>query len=427
MAALFFTSAFVATFLCARRSLGHGCAALLMFGYFSGVIRANYLGVFTTLMFDAAVAGLYLASLDTLLSNRGNIPSQLRSFVLALVGWPALLMLVPMHDPLIQLVGLRAEAWLVPLLLIGASLKLSDLRTLAHAAAALNLVALGVGVYLYFRGVEALYPMNVVTEIIYKSRDVAGSNFRIPATFLSAHAYGGTMVMTVPLLAGGLTDRQRSQSQKLLLLAGIVAALAGVMMCGARLPAAMLVVATFVCWYRSGMSIRLMSWVAIVLLGAVTVAGTNPRLQRFFDLSDPEKIVGRAHGSMNEGVVSIMLDYPLGAGLGAGAPSIPYFLAGRAPPPVPVENEYARLVVDMGWIGLALWLAFLAWLYHRKLHRSSEPAMYWTALFGHGVTLTAWSTGLIGTGILTSIPGTALLMLQMGIVARASVVPRRVA
>jgi hypothetical protein len=147
-------------------------------------------------------------------------------------------------------------------------------------------------------------------------------------------------------------------------------------------------------------------------------------LQRFFELTDPEAIVGRAHGSVNEGVLDIMLDHPLGAGLGAGAPSIPYFLADRAPPPIRVENEYARLVIDVGWIGLGLWLAFLAWLYTRPLHRSAEPVIYWAGLFGHGLTLTAWGTALIGTGLLVSIPGSALFLIQMGIVAQASQPPR---
>ena len=52
--------AFAGVFLAMFRSLGWGFLAVLAVGYFSGVIRANFLGVFTTFMFDAAVLGLYL-------------------------------------------------------------------------------------------------------------------------------------------------------------------------------------------------------------------------------------------------------------------------------------------------------------------------------------------------------------------------------
>ena len=55
--------AFTGVFLAMSRSLGWGFLAVITVGYFSGVIRANYLGVFTTMMFDAAVLALYLGFL----------------------------------------------------------------------------------------------------------------------------------------------------------------------------------------------------------------------------------------------------------------------------------------------------------------------------------------------------------------------------
>ena len=60
MGIAFFLVAFAVVLLATFRSLGWGLLAVVAVGYFSGVIRANYLGVFTTFMFDAAVLGLYV-------------------------------------------------------------------------------------------------------------------------------------------------------------------------------------------------------------------------------------------------------------------------------------------------------------------------------------------------------------------------------
>jgi hypothetical protein len=416
-----FASAFFVTFAAARFSIGWGISALLTFGYLSGVLRANFPGVLTTLMYDAAAGGLYLSLFSVWMASAPPALRPVYGFVGALIAWPTLLLLVPIHHPLIQLVGWRAEAWLTPLILFGTLLKPRDVRRCSGWIAVLNLGALAVGVYLYFRGVEALYPQNAVTEIIYKSRDVAGENLRIPSTFLSAHAYGGTMVLSLPLLLGGLADLQLSTFGKLLRLCGVAAALGGAMLCAAKLPVAVLIVGTFLCWYRSGISLRVFTWAVVAGVVAVAVAASNPRLQRFFDLSDPEIVLGRASISIHEGAADVILQHPLGAGLGAGAPSIPYFLADKAPPPIPVESEYVRLVVDVGWIGLALWLSFVAWLYSRPLRSTSDPRVYWTALFGYGITVAAWLAGLIGIGLLVSIPGSSLLLLNMGLVAQGTV------
>lgn len=416
MGLLLFSLAFAATFLAARKSLGAGLSALFAVGYLSGVLRANYLGVFTTLMYDAAVAGIYVSSLHVVL--HGDRADSLRGYVAALIAWPTLLMLVPVHDPLIQLVGLRAEAWYLPLLLFGAALKHRDLQQLSLSIALLNLLSLAVSVYIYHYGVEALYPHNAVTDIIYKSRDVAGGYHRIPSTFLNSQAYGGSMVLSLPVLLGGMANPSLTNYERAIRASGVVAAISGVILCASRLPVAILVVGTFISWYQSGVSFRFLLWATLGAITSLFVAASNPRLQRFFDLSDPDAIVERTHGSLHEGTIGIFANYPLGAGLGAGAPSIPYFLQDRAPPSVMVENEFARLVIDIGWIGLIMWVALLLWLYSRPLPPPAKTSLGWTALFARGMTLAAWASGMIGIGMLVAVPASGLLLIMMGLVAQ---------
>ena len=146
---LFLLVAFAGVFLAMFRSLGTGFLAVIAVGYFNGVIRANYLGVFTTFMFDAAVLGLYLGFfLRRSLRARRVDAGLARPFVLFLIAWPAFLCLVPVNHFLVQCVALRADIWFLPVLLIAARLTTADLAVLARGLVVLNLVALAVGVYI---------------------------------------------------------------------------------------------------------------------------------------------------------------------------------------------------------------------------------------------------------------------------------------
>lgn len=108
-----------------------------------------------------------------------------------------------------------------------------DLFVISRVLIPLNLIATGAGFYLYFYGLEALYPKNAVTELMYRSiLGVGGESWnRIPATFMSAHAYGGTMMATLPLLMGGMMARPHAW-ERLAFVLGIVAACIGILMCG---------------------------------------------------------------------------------------------------------------------------------------------------------------------------------------------------
>src|SRR5687768_305238 len=115
--------AFVGAYVAGRRSLVAGIGAVLTAGYFYGITRANVTSTLSHFIFDAAVMGLYLTQLlkpfppEDLARTR-----QLRHWTVLLIGWPLLMLLVPLQDPMVQLVGLRANVFFVPFLLLGARL-----------------------------------------------------------------------------------------------------------------------------------------------------------------------------------------------------------------------------------------------------------------------------------------------------------------
>lgn len=405
------------------RSLGHGLGLLLAFGYFNGLIRANFLGVATTFMFDMAVTGVYAGVLLTQWPRlRAVLQTRLGLFTVLLMGWPLLLSFVPVNHLLVQFVALRATVWFLPMLLVGVLLGPVDLDRLARWAAVLNCLSFVVGLYTFQFGIESLYPHNAVTDIMYRSSDVTGGYHRVPATFMSAHLYGGTMLFSLPLVLELLVRRTGSLTDRWLGAAGAAAAVAGVLMCAARSPVVIGVLAAGVYWVLAGMSAR--AGVGLALLAAVGtyLVATNDRLQRVTELADVEAVAERAYGSNNEGFVELFTEYPFGAGMGSSVgTNIPFFLAAEAPKQIGLENEYSRILVDQGWVGLIGWLAFVGWLFAapplfagRRLWADGRKLMY-------AFCLVAWATAYIGNGLLAAIPAAVMLLLFMGVVARPRV------
>lgn len=406
--------AFIACYLAGRRSLGLGLVMLLTCGYFYGILRANLLTTFSHFIFDAGLLGLYLSPcwrLPDALDKKRSDP--VKWWLVILMAWPALIVLLPFQPLLVSLVGLRGNIYFIPLLLLGARLKGKDIVELSAGLAALDLIAVGFAAAEYFLGVERFFPLSPVTFIMYSSNDVTGGFLRIPATFISAHAFGGTMVATIPFLIGLWTGTQR-RLYRVLALISVPAALVGVLMSATRLNfifgSAMIAFALF----RTQMKAKQKFWLVLIIVAVGAAGLTNVRLQRFKTLDDTDYISDRIAGSVNRGFWEILTEYPMGNGLGGGGTSIPYFLEGQVKNPIGMENEYARILSEQGIIGLLLWLCFLGYFVHRSRNAfgagpwSMTKRLTWCmAVFGFG---TAW----IGTGLLTSIPETVVLMMGMG-------------
>jgi len=419
--------AFVSVFIVTQSDWRKGLCLTIAWGYFYGILKSNYVYSWGHFIYDGAVAGLYAGTMfcpppaiDRLLD------SSIKGWLKWLIGWPLFLFFVPMQHFLIQAVGLRGNVLFMPMALFGAWLGDDGRRQLALTLSVMNLVALAFASAEFSMGVEAFYPVNEVTEIIYKSQDLAGGNFRIPAIFANAHSYGGTMTLSLPWILGGLFQRSRNTLEYYLLGAGLMAAGIGVFLCGARQP---VVLAGLM--LGLGLMTRKLSLPGVVFLGIAAVVLFNmvqgeERMQRFATLQDTEAVAGRIGGSVNEHFLDLLKDYPLGNGLGGGGTSIPFFLQHLQYNPVGLENEYSRVLVEQGIAGLLLFLGFVLWFFTRVLD-SREDCYPTRRLLWYTAAITL-ATSFIGVGLMTSIPGTSLVFLAIGFASagaerRTAVVP----
>jgi hypothetical protein len=416
---------FVAAYAAGKRSIADGMKVVLAAGYGYGIARANILHPFSHFIADAAVAGLFLAQLFRPLSTaeRRRL-SALRSWVIVLVLWPAVLFLLPVQDFLVQLVGLRGSILVLGFLILGARMNGEDYYRLAVWCALLNVIAFGFAAAEYVVGIEPFYPRSDVTEIMYRSRLMLGGDadqpvlYRIPAIFSSAHAFGGTMVITLPLLLGALVGWQgfsspRPSWHRYLLLASLPLTVLGVFMSAARQHAVMLflLLAVTLVTGRMRTAYRI-AWLAGLLMVGMLVA-QNARLQRFTTLEDDEMVRQRVQTSINDDFLGLAAQYPMGNGLGGGGTSMPYFLSQRVRLVGMLENEYGRILLEQGVPGLLLWIGFVGWVLSRGTLLGIGPWAFGRRL-AWALVSAYFLTAVIGLGLLASIPQSYILFTLTG-------------
>jgi hypothetical protein len=417
-------AAMLGCFIAGRRSIVWGVGAVMTIGYAYGILRANVPNPAMHFLFDSGALGFYLA-----LISRGLKPEQrkclgaLQPWMVLLVGWPLLLFLFPVQDPLVQLVGLRGQIFFIPFILIGAMLEADDWYALAKWFAVLNLVAFGFALAEYVEGVPKFFPNNAMTTIIYASRDVAGHTaFRIPSTFISAAPYSSMMVATITLLLGAQVQRRGRKLDFWLLSAAIVATGIGVFMGASRSQAVALFMMLGLTFLMGHLSFKVIFRVAIVVVCVGWIVANNERLQRFTTLSDTDVLEERFNYSVNQSFFETALKYPMGNGLGGGGTSVPYFLRDRLKNQVALENEYGRIMLEEGVPGLLIWIAFIVWVMLSPLPKKNNPWRLSLRL-SRMYLFISFTTAVMGSGMLNAVPGTAFLLMLVGWVSLRRLAP----
>jgi len=399
----------------ARRSLVNGIVSVLAAGYVFGITRANFPQFPSYFIFDGAVVGLYAAQVTQIAQPFHTLGGQrLKHWVVFLMLWPLALFFIPLQDPIVQLIGLRGNMFLLPFILIGARLSKDQIYDIGLSVSVLNLVAFAFGVLEYIFGIQRFYPYNAVTDIIYRSNDVGSMDaFRIPSMFANAHGYAAMMVLSLPWIVGAWVQHHRKVSHKNVLLAGILAAMFGVFMSAVRSHFVVLLVLITV--FTFSMRLRpvyRVGWLVVLLLVGYVVS-THERMQRFTTLGNADVVSSRIQASVNVTLLDAITQFPFGNGLGGGGTSIPYFLLDRVNMPVAIESEIGRIHLETGLIGTVAWTCFVFWIFTRPGARRGDSWLLGIRMAWF-VCLTFVGLGMLGIGLLTSIPSTAMFLMLLG-------------
>jgi hypothetical protein len=221
------------------------------------------------------------------------------------------------------------------------------------------------------------------------------------------------MMLSLPWLLGAWVQPRKSSAQWMLLSSALLLAIVGIFMSAARthvlLLGVLVLVTTFSGKLKGGFW---MSW--IVLLGGIGyIISSEERLQRFTNLQDTDAVMERLEVSINMHFFQLLSNYPLGNGMGGGGTSIPFFLQRYLVNPIGMENEYARILLEQGVPGLALWLGFFVWVLTRRPVESRDPWNF-GRLLQWVVTVALFVNALTGIGLMTSIPQSSMFFLGVG-------------
>ena len=278
--------------------------------------------------------------------------------------------------------------------------------------AVLNVTELCLALWQFFFGIQQFFPHNAVTELIYKSNDVAGGAYRIPATFVASAAYGAVMAMTVPFLIWLWAKPSIALVRRRFIEVALVASGLGVFLSASRTSAILLAISLVGIF--TSLRLKASDRAGIVTLALVVgwAVGKDARLQRFMTL-DTGVVMTRVGWSVNASFLDALSNYPMGNGLGGGGTSIPYFLQERLQNPVFIENEYGRILLEQGVLGLIMWLAFIAWMLISAWPGKVQKQYLGSLLLWCAIAF-SFIGAPMGTGLLTAIPMTSILMLSCG-------------
>jgi urea transporter len=80
---------------------------------------------------------------------------------------------------------------------------------------------------------------------------------------------------------------------------------------------------------------------------------------------------------------------------------------------VTMENEYARILLELGIPGLLMWTLFLLWVFTRP-HVRKTDMFYFGRRLAYVSCVCSFGLGLIGVGLFTSVPATTVTFLLTG-------------
>jgi hypothetical protein len=194
---------------------------------------------------------------------------------------------------------------------------------------------------------------------------------------------------------------------------GVLAALFGILLGASRSAFVLATLAATFALTSSAATRKVRVWCCVVLVCVAAVAATNGRMQRFTTLQDTDAVETRLAGSINSSFWEILVDNPMGNGLGGGGTSIPYFWESHVRRVVGLESEYSRILIEQTLFGLLLWLCFLGWVFLRRV-------AFVTTVWREGrrlawfVCLVTFCQGMIGVGMFSSVPQSLLMFLWIG-------------
>lgn len=336
----------------------------IVIGFFHGWLKLHYRNTLMTFAFDIPVMlalGLALLKLDSMTPwfPPGNrVAGALKSVAILAVVFALLPFGVPF---LVSIASFRAWV-LVPLVfLLGYHVvrSLRQVEVLLFLVVALCIVTTVYGMRQTPEEVRAMIAANPEIAVRLKGTffvDTSGAGrLRTFSTFVSAGAFGGTMATGGFVAFFLATEPGRRTWLRLALFGACGLCAYGVTLSGARTALIILMLGiAFVAWSRR----QLVRYAVIPGIVGALAAGTSALIDpavatRLASIFDVDEVWGR-FAIVFKPAFQLLLDYPMGGGLGRSSHGVPFILINLLDrfEIRPTDGDLGRIVADFGILGL---------------------------------------------------------------------------
>lgn len=342
----------------------------LVIGFLHGWLKFKYRFTLMTFAYDIPmIIALVLVMLGMKRNERLFPDCNVSKALKMLVGFAVLYAILPFDVPwLVRASALRGWCFSPLMMLLGYHL-VRSVRQMEVFIWWVILLGTGTAIYGIFFQTEAEVRalMAVDPELEAKLRGSfystsSGSAFRRYSTYVTSAVFGSVMAICTTFSASRLLVSGVSWFQRAILLLCSAACSYSVLLSGSRTSLLMLglgLVLTVV--FCRGLA-RFMFVPA--LLFAAVFAGVQltegSAGERFSSLLDYDTVAGRVNIVIGPGL-AILMDAPLGGGLGRSGHGVPFIFSQMFPEfyPIAIDGDIGRLVVDMGIIGLVVYVTML--------------------------------------------------------------------
>ena len=343
----------------------------LVIGFVHGWLKMKYRYTWVTFAYDVPMLLALVLVLFQLKGEDKLFPDcKVSASLKWLLGFAALYAVLPFGVPmLVSIASLRGWCFAPLMMLLGYHL-VRSVRQMEIFVFIVLLLGTGTAIYGCFfqSAAEVQAMMELDPELEFRLRNTfystksGVSEFRRFSTYVTAAVFGGTMAICTTIAASWLMMPKAGWIQRIVLL-GCGGMCAYAMLLTASRTSLVLTILGVVMGgvFRKG-GVKLMivpaGLLGLLLIGLV-ISGSS-RLERFSTLLNLEEVLGRVRIVVSP-AFSLLVEYPLGGGLGRSGHGIPAVLLNQISrfDVRTTDGDIGRIISDMGICGLVVYVVML--------------------------------------------------------------------
>jgi hypothetical protein len=343
----------------------------MVIGFIHGWLKMKYRMGWITFAYDAPMLLALVLVLFQLKRGDPLFPDcKVSSSLKLLLGFAALYAVLPFGVPmLVSLAALRGWCFAPLMMLLGYHL-VRSVRQMEIFVFMVLLLGTGTAIYgSFFQSVEEIKAMmELDPELEFRLRNTfyatksGVSEFRRFSTYVTAAVFGGTMAICTTIAVSWLMMPKAGWIQRIVLLGcGGMCAYA-MLLTGSRTSLVLTILGVVLggVFRKGGLKLMVVpaGLLGLLLIGLL-ISGSS-RLERFSTLLNPDEVLGRV-AIVVRPAFSLLVEYPIGGGLGRSAHGIPAVLLSRIDrfDIRTTDGDIGRIISDMGICGLVVYLVML--------------------------------------------------------------------